>query len=63
MSKGLFITITVALLGLFGIVTYYGMQALEPHTYTPPVEIVKETTVPATSTTVSVALPTLPILT
>lgn len=35
MSKWLFITITVVLVGIFGTITYYGMQALEPHTYTP----------------------------
>jgi|GEM_PF-3411587 len=35
MNKWLFITITVILVGLFGVVMYYGMQALEPHTYTP----------------------------
>lgn len=36
MSRWLFITITVVLIALFGTVTYYGMQALEPHTYAPP---------------------------
>ena len=36
MSKWLFITITVVLVALFGTLTYYGMQALEPHTYAPP---------------------------
>lgn len=35
MSKKLFITVTVVLLALFGTVAYYGMQALEPHTYVP----------------------------
>ncbi len=37
MSKWLFITITIVLVALFGTVTYYGMQALEPHTYVPPI--------------------------
>lgn len=37
MNKALFITTTIVLVALFGTVTYYGMQALEPHTYTPPV--------------------------
>ncbi len=35
MNKGLFIGVTVVLIALFGTVIYYGMQALEPHTYVP----------------------------
>jgi hypothetical protein len=35
MSKRLFVLITIVLIALFGTVTYYGMQALEPHTYIP----------------------------
>mgnify|MGYP001602342978 CR=1 FL=1 len=57
MSKWLFISITVVLLGLFGIVTYYGMQALQPHTYIPT----EDTALPTTNTaTTSLVLPTLP---
>lgn len=60
MSKWLFISVTVVLVALFGTVAYYGMQALEPHTYAPPteetaVEIPAENT-PATS----LSLPSLP---
>ncbi len=59
MSKWLFISVTVVLVALFGTVAYYGMQALEPHTYVPTVE--EEVKVTATSTpTTSLSLPSLP---
>lgn len=57
MSKWLFATITAVLLTLFGVITYYGMQALEPHTYVPPAETDGS---PVALTDEPVALPALP---
>lgn len=61
MSRWLFITITVVLLGVFGTITYYGMQALEPHTYV-PVDDAAGDAAPVNTPVVStpVVLPTLP---
>lgn len=58
MSKKLFISITIVLLALFGTMAYYGMQALEPHTYTPPENTPEKTTINALAP--SLILPKLP---
>jgi hypothetical protein len=68
MNKGLFIAVTVVLVALFGTVVYYGMQALEPHTYVPPLRPAGfERQAPAEESTVTAlslpALPGLPIKT
>ncbi len=61
MSKTLFITVTGVLLALFAGVTYYGMQALEPHTYVPAPDAVGDAAPTGTVTAnVPVALPALP---
>lgn len=60
MSKWLFISITAILLTLFGVVAYYGMQALEPHTYAPPTEEAVIEVPAANTPTESFSLPTLP---
>ncbi len=60
MSKWLFITITAVLLALFGTITYYGMQALEPHTYVPPAETGDDAAIPADETVAFPPLPGLP---
>ena len=60
MNKGLFIGVTVVLVALFGTVTYYGMQALEPHTYVPPTDAPIES-IPTTDASItSLSLPELP---
>ena len=60
MNKSLFIVVTVVLVALFGTVVYYGMQALEPHTYVPPTDAPVES-VPATDISItSLSLPELP---
>ncbi len=58
MNKVLFIAVTIVLVALFGTVIYYGMQALEPHTYIPPEEEINEITKSAPEATV--ILPVLP---
>ena len=56
MSKWLFVSVTVVLVALFGTVIYYGMQALEPHTYAPP----EKTIVSDKALETSIILPELP---
>ena len=58
MNKGLFIAISAILLVIFGVVIYYGMQALEPHTYVPQADDSSSNA----STTTPVALTPLPAL-
>jgi hypothetical protein len=59
-NKGLFIGVTVVLVALFGTVTYYGMQALEPHTYVPLADVPINDAVATSTPTTSLSLPALP---
>lgn len=60
MNKGLFIGVTVVLVALFGTVAYYGMQALEPHTYAPPADTVGEGATATSTPVTALSLPDLP---
>ena len=60
MSKWLFISVTVVLVALFGTVAYYGMQALEPHTYVPPTEETAIETLATSTPVTALSLPSLP---
>ena len=59
MSKTLFTAVTIVLIGIFGTVVYYGMQALEPHTYVPPAETETADATPDAPIT-GISLPELP---
>ncbi len=60
MNKGLFIGVTVVLVALFGTVIYYGMQALEPHTYVPQGDVIATETPIENTPAASFSLPVLP---